>query len=300
MLRTLALLLILPVSAQALDFGMPVGLKQIAQEESALATIELPVQVWDGTSVPSVQLTGAVTHTAFQSDVSTKPDIVAATLLQQVTGQGYTLALQCADHDCGGYDFKFALPIMPPPAMYVDLGSYTFLSAYKGKNRAVWLLASRSLNRTHLQITQISPASDVEVQFSALPIPTSPDQMAPQLMETGHFMLSDLSFGAGLETLNGNTFPSLKALAGFLSARPDQSIVLVGHTDSSGLHDKNLELSKQRAKAVRAMLLAQFPEIAPERVASEGLGYLSPVASNATPEGREMNRRVEVILAPAN
>ena len=300
MLRTLALLLILPVSAQALDFGMPVGLKQIAQEESALATIELPVQVWDGTSVPSVQLTGAVTHTAFQSDVSTKPDIVAATLLQQVTGQGYTLALQCADHDCGGYDFKFALPIMPPPAMYVDLGSYTFFSAYKGKNRAVWLLVSRSLNRTHLQITQISPASDVRVQFSALPIPTSPDQMAPQLMETGHFMLSDLSFGAGLATLNGNAFPSLKALADFLNARPDQSIVLVGHTDSSGLHDKNLELSKQRAKAVRAMLLAQFPEIAPERVASEGLGYFSPVASNATPEGREMNRRVEVILAPAN
>jgi outer membrane protein OmpA-like peptidoglycan-associated protein len=265
-----------------------------------LATIELPVQVWDGTSVPSVQLTGAVTHTAFQSDVSTKPDIVAAALLQQLTGQGYTLALQCADSDCGGYDFKFALPIMPPPAMYVDLGSYTFLSAYKGKNRAVWLLASRSLNRTHLQITQISPASDVEVQFSALPIPTSPNQMAPQLMETGHFMLSDLSFGAGLATLNGNAFPSLKALADFLSAGPDQSIVLVGHTDSSGSHDKNIELSKQRAKAVRAMLLAQFPEIAPERVASEGLGYFAPVASNTTPEGREMNRRVEVILVPAN
>jgi len=258
------------------------------------------VQVWDGTSVPSVQLTGAVTHTAFQSDVSTKPDIVAAALLQQLTGQGYTLALQCADSDCGGYDFKFALPIMPPPAMYVDLGSYTFLSAYKGKNRAVWLLASRSLNQTHLQITQISPASDVEVQFSALPIPTSPNQMAPQLMETGHFMLSDLSFGAGLATLNGNAFPSLKALADFLSAGPDQSIVLVGHTDSSGSHDKNIELSKQRAKAVRAMLLAQFPEIAPERVASEGLGYFAPVASNATPEGREMNRRVEVILVPAN
>lgn len=300
MLRTLALLLILPVSAQALDFGMPVGLKQIAQEESALATIEFPVQVWDGTSVPSVQLTGAVTHTAFQSDVSTKPDIVAAALLQQLTGQGYTLALQCADRDCGGYNFKFALPIMPPPAMYVDLGSYTFFSAYKGKNRAVWLLVSRSLNRTHLQITQISPASDVRVQFSALPIPTSPDQMAPQLMETGHFMLSDLSFGAGLATLNGNAFPSLKALADFLSAGPDQSIVLVGHTDSSGSHDKNLELSKQRAKAVRAMFLAQFPEIAPERVASEGLGYFAPVASNATPEGREMNRRVEVILVPAN
>ena len=65
-------------------------------------------------------------------------------------------------------------------------------------------------------------------------------------------------------------------------------------------HDKNRELSKQRAKAVRAMFLSQFPGVAPERVASEGLGYFAPVASNATPEGREMNRRVEVILVPAN
>jgi len=74
----------------------------------------------------------------------------------------------------------------------------------------------------------------------------------------------------------------------------------VGHTDSSGLHDKNLELSKERAQAVQSMLLAQFPNIQPERITSEGLGYFAPVASNSSPKGREMNRRVEAVLIPTD
>jgi OOP family OmpA-OmpF porin len=72
----------------------------------------------------------------------------------------------------------------------------------------------------------------------------------------------------------------------------------VGHTDSSGSHEANLDLSKQRAEAVRKMLLEQFPQISPTRVGCEGIGYFSPLASNAAPEGREINRRVEVILVP--
>ena len=256
------------------------------------------MNVWDGSEVPNVKLTGAVTHTAFQSNVASKPDVVAAALLKQLIAQGYTLGLQCADQACGGYDFRFALPIMMPPAMYVDLGNYTFLSAYKGKGQAVWILVSRSLNNTHMQLTQVRPTGDIDVKFSALPIPKSPDQLLGQLAETGHFILSDLSFEAGSANLNDDTFPSLLTLAQFLGENLDQSVVLVGHTDSSGSPDKNLELSRQRAQAVRSMLLGQFPDITPERVAYKGIGYLAPVASNATPEGREMNRRVEVIIAP--
>ena len=298
MLRTLIFVLMLPFSAHALELSMPVDLEQIAQNESPLTTIEMPVNVWDGSEVPNVKLTGAVTHTAFQSNVASKPDVVAAALLKQLIAQGYTLGLQCADQACGGYDFRFALPIMMPPAMYVDLGNYTFLSAYKGKGQAVWILVSQSLNNTHMQLTQVRPTGDIDVKFSALPIPKSPDQLLGQLAETGHFILSDLSFEAGSANLNDDTFPSLLTLAQFLGENLDQSVVLVGHTDSSGSPDKNLELSRQRAQAVRSMLLGQFPDITPERVAYKGIGYLAPVASNATAEGREMNRRVEVIIAP--
>ena len=247
MLRTLIFVLMLPFSAHALELSMPVDLEQIAQNESPLTTIEMPVNVWDGSEVPNVKLTGAVTHTAFQSNVASKPDVVAAALLKQLIAQGYTLGLQCADQACGGYDFRFALPIMMPPAMYVDLGNYTFLSAYKGKGQAVWILVSRSLNNTHMQMTRVRPTGDIDVKFSALPIPKSPDQLLGQLAETGHFILSDLSFEAGSANLNDDTFPSLLALAQFLGENLDQSVVLVGHTDSSGSPDKNLELSRQRA-----------------------------------------------------
>ena len=298
MLRTLIFIFMLPFSAHALELSMPVGLEQIAQNKSVLATIEFPISVWDGSEVPNVKLTGAVTHTAFQSNAASKPNVVAAALLQQLIEKGYTLGLQCKDQVCGGYDFRFALPIMMPPAMYVDLGNYAFLTAYKGKGQAVWILVSQSLNNTHMQMTWVRPTENVDVKFSALPIPKSPDQLLDQLAETGHFILSDLSFDAGSANLNDDTFPSLLALAQFLGQNLSQSVVLVGHTDSSGSPNKNMELSKQRAEAVRAMLLAQFPDIMPERVAHQGIGYLAPVASNATAEGREMNRRVEVVIAP--
>ena len=299
MFRTLVFLLLLPLPTQAFEIDLPVGLEKVAQDESALATIALPLGVWDGSEVPSRQLTGKVIHMAFQTDVTTKPDFVAAALLQQLTKQGYTLALQCTDQACGGYDFKFSLPVIAPPAMYVDLGNYIFLSAYKGNNRAVWILVSRSLQQTHMQITQLSPTTDATVPLFVLPDPTNTDQLGTQLTEAGHFILPDLTFEAGSATLDGDTFLSLQTLAEFLSKKPDQSIVLVGHTDSSGSHDKNLELSKERAQAVQSMLLAQFPNIQPERITSEGLGYFAPVASNSSPKGREMNRRVEVVLIPA-
>lgn len=300
MFRTLVFLLLLPLPTQAFEIDLPVGLKKVAQDKSALATIALPLGVWDGSEVPSRQLTGKVIHTAFQTDVTTKPDFVAAALLQQLTKQGYTLALQCTDQACGGYDFKFSLPVIAPPAMYVDLGNYIFLSAYKGNNRAVWILVSRSLQQTHMQITQLSPTTDATVPLSVLPDPTNTDQLGTQLTEAGHFILPDLTFEAGSATLDGDTFLSLQTLAEFLSKKPDQSIVLVGHTDSSGSHDKNLELSKERAQAVQSMLLAQFPNIQPERITSEGLGYFAPVASNSSPKGREMNRRVEAVLIPTD
>lgn len=300
MFRTLVFLLLLPLPTQAFEIDLPVGLEKVAQDESALATIALPLGVWDGSEVPSLQLTGKVIHTAFQTDVTTKPDFVAAAILQQLTKQGYTLALQCTDQACGGYDFKFSLPVIAPPAMYVDLGNYIFLSAYKGNNRAVWILVSRSLQQTHMQITQLSPTTDATVPLSVLPDPTNTDQLETQLTEVGHFILPDLTFEAGSATLDGDTFLSLQTLAEFLSKKPDQSIVLVGHTDSSGSHDKNLELSKERAQAVQSMLLAQFPNIQPERITSEGLGYFAPVASNSSPKGREMNRRVEAVLIPTD
>jgi OOP family OmpA-OmpF porin len=74
----------------------------------------------------------------------------------------------------------------------------------------------------------------------------------------------------------------------------DLKIVVVGHTDNIGKFDYNMGLSKRRAAAVEQALVQQ-QGIAAERLKSWGVGFLSPVASNQTDEGRAKNRRVELV-----
>jgi len=298
MLRRFAFLLLLPCQAQALELDMPIGLVQSSQSEQSLATLNLPTGVWNGSEVPSVTLTGQVTKTTFQSSEIRKPDAVAAAIWPQLEAQGYDLALQCADQTCGGYDFRFTLPVVPPPHMFVDLGDYVFLSGLKDGTQGLWLLVSRSLGQTHVQLTQVRPADAPPIELSSASLTSASGVLETDLIATGRYVLADLTFDAGSARLDKASFVSLQALGAYLIRHSDQSIALVGHTDSSGSHEANLDLSKQRAEAVRKMLLDQFPLISPTRVGCEGIGYFSPLASNAAPAGREINRRVEVILVP--
>jgi len=71
-------------------------------------------------------------------------------------------------------------------------------------------------------------------------------------------------------------------------------VVIVGHSDNQGTLDANLALSQRRAEAVRDALVSRG--VAAERLDARGVGFLAPVASNATEEGRARNRRVELVL----
>lgn len=71
-------------------------------------------------------------------------------------------------------------------------------------------------------------------------------------------------------------------------------LVIVGHTDSQGELDYNMDLSTRRARAVEAALVSNYG-IAKNRLSAWGVGYLSPVATNRSEAGREKNRRVELV-----
>jgi outer membrane protein OmpA-like peptidoglycan-associated protein len=71
-------------------------------------------------------------------------------------------------------------------------------------------------------------------------------------------------------------------------------VFIVGHTDSQGAYDHNMTLSRQRAEAVANALVVSY-RIARGRLYTAGLGYLAPVASNHTEDGRALNRRVELV-----
>jgi OOP family OmpA-OmpF porin len=84
----------------------------------------------------------------------------------------------------------------------------------------------------------------------------------------------------------------LNDMAELMTLKPGMKIEISGHTDSDGDDAKNLELSKQRAQAVKDYLVAKG--IAAVRISAIGLGETKPVGDNATVAGKAKNRRTEV------
>jgi outer membrane protein OmpA-like peptidoglycan-associated protein len=107
--------------------------------------------------------------------------------------------------------------------------------------------------------------------------------------------VSDVLFDTGSATLKPGAREKLARVAGILASHPDLKIEIEGHTDSVGSDDYNQRLSERRAESVRAYLVQQ--KIPPASVGAEGLGESQPVASNATPAGRQQNRRVELVVS---
>lgn len=107
--------------------------------------------------------------------------------------------------------------------------------------------------------------------------------------------LGDVLFDTNQAQLKSGGTRSLQKLAGFLKQYPQHKAQVEGYTDSTGSADYNLELSDRRANAVRSSLVGMG--IGNDRITTHGYGQESPVASNDTADGRQLNRRVEIVLS---
>lgn len=121
-------------------------------------------------------------------------------------------------------------------------------------------------------------------------------ELEPQQTERGIVLtLGEVLFPFNSAQLQAGTENTIDRLAQYLRENPDYQVLIEGHTDSVGDAGYNQRLSEQRAEAVRAALAQRG--ISRDRIRSTGLGEDYPVASNAAPEGRAQNRRVEVVIA---
>ena len=104
----------------------------------------------------------------------------------------------------------------------------------------------------------------------------------------------DLLFDVGRATLKPGGRRAIDNLARIMRQEPERKIGIEGFTDASGSEGANRRLSERRAQAVRAALVQRG--VAPGRIVARGLGEAYPVASNASPAGRQLNRRVEILI----
>jgi outer membrane protein OmpA-like peptidoglycan-associated protein len=125
------------------------------------------------------------------------------------------------------------------------------------------------------------------------------DQLKAKQTDRGLVLtLGDVLFDTGRATLNPGAAMKLDRLAAFLNEHPDRHVQIEGFTDSVGTDAYNQDLSERRADAVKAALTMRG--IDPSRVGTEGYGKAYPVASNSDSGGRQLNRRVEVVIGNGN
>lgn len=296
----LALALLCADPGRALELTLPGGARETASQTLDAGSYDLPIGTWTAENgVPAASLEGQVLRKAWRLNAAgiTTGQVIGP-LRDQLMADGYEIIFECSARSCGGFDFRFAIEVLRAPAMYVDLSDFRFLSARASDgSHALSLLVSRDGETVFMQLIEVGPAgrSDVSVGAAASPArPVDPGDVVGVLERLGHVVLSDLDFASGSASLGEGPLASLDALAGYLIANPSRQVTFVGHTDATGSLEANVALSRRRADAARAYVVARG--VAAGQVAAEGVGYLSPRASNLSSEGREANRRVEAVL----
>lgn len=178
--------------------------------------------------------------------------------------------------------------------------------AYVGHNEVRTALEVRDRNLALDEIARLNEASgqialqsrDRETQKVRAEKAQLEQQLAElQAEKTARGMvmtLGDVLFATGKADLMPGAVNTVTRLARFMQQYSEKTVLIEGHTDSTGGASMNLQLSENRANAVRGVLLSEG--ISSIRIETIGYGMSKPVATNNTVEGRQSNRRVEIII----
>lgn len=315
-MRGLALLVLCALAAPAAAFELGFPNAAVTRTESDPAgTVRLPEAPWSPDAEPPLA-EGAIRREVFRVPGAARTTLqLIAGLRDTLEEDGYQIVFTCADASCGGFDFRFQLDILGEPDMHVDLGDYRYalLRATDPtvQPHTVALLASRSRSAGFVHIISVSEPALLSEEPAEAALPTRPavavtatspatgGTLIEALTQNGHAILPDLDFGTGTSELGLGPYTSLETLAEWLADNPFARIALVGHTDAIGSLEGNTALSRRRAAAVARYLVTELGADG-TRITASGAGYLAPVSTNLTEEGRAANRRVEVVLLSLN
>jgi OmpA-OmpF porin, OOP family len=252
----------------------------------------LPVGPIKGKAGPSLALEGRVTRIGYVQDPGPSVLEVARNFENRLVDRGFEILFQCDAKPCGGYDFRYGIEILPIPKMDIDLSKFRYLAARAPAAEGVpETFASVLISAVNRQVrTQVIVVEREAMENRMIDAAA----MAEGITADGRISLYGINFDTDSAAIRPSSEPAMAEIAKLMQAEPDLNLIVVGHTDSQGSLDYNMGLSQRRAAAVAAALVKTYG-IARGRLSSAGVGYLAPVGSNRTEEGRALNRRVELI-----
>ena len=180
------------------------------------------------------------------------------------------------------------------PAQLRVLGDGPYIKAYLGEKRYVNAPNANFSRSTGLSIDVDARGDENPLYIGRIRVAASDKTIYDAIAATGRVVTQGILFDTGSDRIKPESAPTLKEIGTMLQAHAELKLSVDGHTDNVGSAADNLKLSEARAAAVKAALVADYG-IAAARLASRGFGSATPVAPNTTPEGRQNNRRVELV-----
>lgn len=244
----------------------------------------------DGQPVDPRTIEGKVTRIAYRTGPGPSMLEVMRNYENRLKEQGFETVLSCESEACGGLPFPEHVDVLPLPQMWADGFNFRYFAGKKvsgGTESWASVLVSQNNDEIYAQLV-VAVSGAMENRM------VDAEKMAKGLGEAGHIALYGIYFDTDKATLKPESKPTLDEIAKLLSGAPELKVIIVGHTDSQGAYDYNMDLSRRRAEAVAAELVRSYA-VDKGRLRTAGVGFLAPVASNAGEDGRALNRRVELV-----
>jgi outer membrane protein OmpA-like peptidoglycan-associated protein len=193
---------------------------------------------------------------------------------------GFEIIYNCSKEECGP-EIQIETIGYFPPERYLT-------ARLKRKEGNVWVGVFVAAGPwTKIRVVEEKPMETGMVKVTA-------DILKTNILKDGHMAVYGIYFDTGKSEIKPESDETVKEIAFLLQKNPSLQIYVVGHTDNVGKLNDNMELSKKRAEAVVNELITKY-KIPSANLLAEGVGPLAPVATNDTKEGKELNRRVEIV-----
>ncbi|MBF0121224.1 MAG: OmpA family protein [Desulfobacterales bacterium] len=164
-------------------------------------------------------------------------------------------------------------------------------------NKTSTIVLEKDGNETWVEVKSYNNMyrlTTVEKKIMEQDVVANAEVMGNDINKTGHVSIYGIYFDTGKSEIKPESDAAISEIAKLLKNNASLKLHVVGHTDSVGSFDSNMKLSKDRAESVAKSLIGKY-EIASNRLKSHGVASLSPVVSNDTDDGKQKNRRVELV-----